>query len=114
MESIDHTANNAAAPGQYYQKPPITRLQQECQMESDEQMDTESNLRRCVWCGDWQVSLDGVTEVRASVFQRGGGFVPAIEMSWHGGDCEPIEGERAATLAEAVACAKHMARNAQD
>ncbi|MBW8833008.1 MAG: hypothetical protein JF606_27205 [Burkholderiales bacterium] len=59
-----------------------------------------------VWFGDWSIDLDGVYETRASVAQSNEGFLPGLEVSRLGGDCESSYGNPVPTLAQAIAIAE--------
>ena len=59
-----------------------------------------------VWHGDWMMDLDGVFETRASVAKSSEGFLPGLEISRLGGDCEPSYGDPVASLDQAIAIAE--------
>ena len=55
-----------------------------------------------VWHGDWSMDLDGICETRASVAKSRAGFLPGLEVSHRGGDCEPSYGDAVQTLEQAI------------
>lgn len=59
-----------------------------------------------VWCDTWSMDLDGLNETRASVAKSADGFLPALEVSHRGGDCEPTFGDALPTLEQAIKRAK--------
>ncbi|MBK1824332.1 hypothetical protein KGP75_18490 [Burkholderia cenocepacia] len=63
---------------------------------------------RVVWFGEWLNDMDGLNETRPSVSLTRDGYVPALEVSHRGGDCEPNAGHPRATLQEAIGAAKEM------
>lgn len=76
----------------------------------DEGYDAEA-CGRVVWFGEWLSDMDGLNETRPSVSLTPDGFVPALEVSHRGGDCEPCPGHPRATLQEAIGAAKEMETN---
>ncbi len=67
-----------------------------------------------VWFGEWRMDLDGLRETRASVSQSSAGYLPGLEVSYQGGDCDIRYGEVVATLDEAIAIAKQDESNWHD
>ncbi|HDR9025667.1 TPA: hypothetical protein ACK3PA_006542, partial [Burkholderia cenocepacia] len=63
---------------------------------------------RVVWFGEWFSDMDGLNETRPSVSLTRHGYVPALEVSHRGGDCEPNTGHPRETLQEAIGAAKEM------
>lgn len=59
-----------------------------------------------VWHGDWMMDLDGTHGTRASVSKSSDGFLPGLEVSRLGGDCEPTYGDPVPTLEKAVEIAE--------
>lgn len=59
-----------------------------------------------VWFGDWTMDDDGICETRASVGKSVEGFLPGLEVSRLGGDCEASYGDPVATLDQAIEIAK--------
>lgn len=55
-----------------------------------------------VWQGDWRMDSRGIYETRACVAETDDGFLPGLEVSQRGGDCEPSYGEPVATLDQAI------------
>ena len=64
-----------------------------------------------VWFGRWRMDFDGLRETRASVAQSPAGYLPGLEVSYQGGDCDAHYGEAVPTLEEAVAVAKERESN---
>ena len=64
-----------------------------------------------VWFGRWRMDFDGLRETRASVAQSPAGYLPGLEVSYQGGDCDVHYGEAVPTLEEAVAVAKERESN---
>jgi hypothetical protein len=61
-----------------------------------------------VWSNEWAMSLDGIHETRASVAKCPDGFLPGLEVSRLGGDCEPMRGEALPALKQAIGLAEAM------
>lgn len=59
-----------------------------------------------VWCDTWTMDLDGLNETRASVVKSPDGFLPGLEVSHRGGDCNPTFGDPLPTLEHAIKAAK--------
>jgi len=62
------------------------------------------------WSGTgWQASQDGTAEIKAYVVEVPDGFVPALDVSYGGGDPDTALSEKLETIEAAIAAAETLA-----
>jgi hypothetical protein len=77
---------------------------------AEEWAEEQRDQPQIVWFGNWY-TLDGLYETRPSVATLDGKFLPGLEVSQSGGDCEPNYGAPCDSLEAAKSAAVAMQSN---